>query len=158
MTLDLLVCPGCRTLSGDRLDVRTLDRTGDVLACECGRRYPIVDDVPIVMKDPAAYVRSEIATIVERDLPPAVAAELAADGPDDAPYPRMLEHLSIYFSAFTPAHDAHPEGSQLNRNVVGGQTVGVSKLFRQANPFFPAVTFPVVLVQSARNRVLFVVQ
>jgi uncharacterized protein YbaR (Trm112 family)/SAM-dependent methyltransferase len=99
MTLDLLVCPGCRTLSGDRLDVRTLDRDGDVLACECGRRYPIVDDVPIVMKDPSTYVRAEIATIVERELAPEVAALLVADGPDDAPYPRMLEHLSIYLDA-----------------------------------------------------------
>lgn len=99
MTLDVLVCPGCRTLSGDRLDVRTLDRDGDLLVCECGRRYPIVDEVPIVMADPSAYVRAEIATIVERDLPPAVAAELAGDGPDDAPYPRLLEHLSIYLDA-----------------------------------------------------------
>jgi uncharacterized protein YbaR (Trm112 family)/SAM-dependent methyltransferase len=99
MTLDLLVCPGCRTLSGDRLDVRTLERTGDVLVCECGRRYPVIDDVPIVMKDASAYVRSEIATIVERELVPEVAAMLVADGPDDAPYPRMLEHLSIYLDA-----------------------------------------------------------
>jgi uncharacterized protein YbaR (Trm112 family) len=99
MTLDLLVCPGCRTLSGDRLDVRTLDRSGDVLVCECGRRYPIVDDVPIVMKDPAAFMRAEIATIVERELAPDVAALLVADGPDDASYARMLEHLSIYVDA-----------------------------------------------------------
>lgn len=99
MTLDLLVCPGCRTLSGDRLDVRTLERAGDLLVCECGRRYPIVDGVPIVMKDPSAYVRAEIATIVERDLAPEVAAELVADGPDDAPYARLLEHLSIYLDA-----------------------------------------------------------
>lgn len=99
MTLDLLVCPGCRTLSGDRLDVRTLERVGDVLGCECGRRYPVIDDVPIVMKDPSGYVRSEIAAIVERDLTPDVAALLVEDGPDDAPYPRMLEHLSIYLDA-----------------------------------------------------------
>jgi uncharacterized protein YbaR (Trm112 family)/SAM-dependent methyltransferase len=99
MTLDLLVCPGCRTLTGDRLDVRTLERAGDVLGCECGRRYPIVDEVPIVMKDPSAYMRSEIATIVERELAPDVAALLVVDGPDDAPYARMLEHLSIYLDA-----------------------------------------------------------
>ncbi len=110
MTLDLLVCPGCRTLSNDRLDVRTLERVGETLVCECGRRYPIVDDVPIVMKDPSAYLRSEIATVVERDLAPDVAALLAAHGPDDAPYPRMLEHLSIYLDAHwgdraTPAAD-----------------------------------------------------
>jgi SAM-dependent methyltransferase/uncharacterized protein YbaR (Trm112 family) len=99
MTLDLLVCPGCRTLSGERLDVRTLDRAGDLLGCECGRRYPIVDDVPIVMRDASAFIRKDIATIIERDLAPEVAAQLVADGPDDAAYPRMLEHLSIYLDA-----------------------------------------------------------
>jgi uncharacterized protein YbaR (Trm112 family) len=99
MTLDLLICPGCRTLSGDRLDVRTLERVGEILVCECGRRYPIVDGVPIVLADPSSYLRAEIATVVERDLAPEVAALLAADGPDDAPYPRMLEHLSIYLDA-----------------------------------------------------------
>jgi uncharacterized protein YbaR (Trm112 family)/SAM-dependent methyltransferase len=99
MTLDLLVCPDCRTLSGDRLDVRTLDRDGDLLVCACGRRYPIVDGVPLVMKDIGAYVRAELATIVERDLSPAVTGELVADLPDDTPYARMLEHLSIYLDA-----------------------------------------------------------
>jgi uncharacterized protein YbaR (Trm112 family) len=99
MTLDLLVCPGCRTLSAYRLDVRTLEDHGDMLACECVRRYPLVDGIPIVMRDPSAYVRDEIAAIVERELSPEVAALLALDGPDDAPYPRMLEHLSIYLDA-----------------------------------------------------------
>jgi len=100
MTLDLLVCPGCRTLRGDRLDVCTLDPAGDdMLACECGRSYPIIDGVPIVMNDGGAYVRNELATVVERDLSPAAAALLVADGPDDAPYARMLEHLSIYLDA-----------------------------------------------------------
>lgn len=113
MTLDLLVCPGCRTLSGDRLDVRTIERDGDVLACECGRRYPIIDEVPIVMKDPSAYVRAEIATIVERDLDPEVAALLVADGPDDAPYPRMLEHLSIYLDAHWGDRATPPPGFAL---------------------------------------------
>jgi SAM-dependent methyltransferase/uncharacterized protein YbaR (Trm112 family) len=94
-----LVCPGCRVRTGDRLDVRTLDRAGDLLVCECGRRYPIVDGVPLVMANPAAYVRAEIATIVERELPPEVAALLIEDGPDDATYPRLLEHLSIYLDA-----------------------------------------------------------
>jgi SAM-dependent methyltransferase len=79
--------------------VRTLDRAGDLLVCECGRRYPIIDGVPIVMASPAAYLRSEIATVVERDLPPEVAALLVADGPDEAHYARLLEHLSIYMDA-----------------------------------------------------------
>lgn len=99
MNLDLVVCPGCRTASEGRLDVRTMTRTGDLLVCECGRRYPIVDGVPIVMAHPHAYLRTEIATVVERDLAPEVAALLVEDGPDDAPYARLLEHLSVYMDA-----------------------------------------------------------
>jgi len=97
-----LVCPGCRTRTADRLDLRTLEpdgAAGDVLACACGRRYPVVDGVPIVMADPAGYLRTEIASVVERDLTPEVIALLVAGGPDDAPYPRLAEHLSIYLDA-----------------------------------------------------------
>lgn len=94
-----LVCPACRTRTEERIDVRTLEREGDVLACSCGRRFPIVDCVPVLLADPGPYLRREIAAVVERDLPPEVAALLAADGPDDASYPRLLEHLSIYLDA-----------------------------------------------------------
>jgi SAM-dependent methyltransferase len=95
----LLVCPGCRTRTPERIDVRTLEPEGDFLVCACGRRYPVIDGVPLVMADPAGYVRAEPATIVERDLPPEVIAWLAGHGPDDAPYPRLVEHLSIYLDA-----------------------------------------------------------
>lgn len=104
MTADLLVCPGCRTHAHDergelRIDVRTLDRAGDLLACACGRRYPVVDDLPIVMADPGGFLRNEIAAILERDLAPSLAQLLALSQPDDAPYPRLIEHLSIYLDA-----------------------------------------------------------
>jgi len=99
MRLDLLVCPGCRTLNGNRLDVRTLESRGEWLACDCGRRYPIVDGIPIVFKNPGPYLRSEMATVVERDLSPDVSALLVEDVPDDTPYARLLEHLSIYLDA-----------------------------------------------------------
>lgn len=100
MALDLLVCPACRTWSPERIDVKTIEPSGDdFLACECGRRYPIIDSVPIVMADPAAYLRAEVATVVERELSPEVAAALVEGGPDDAPYARMLEHLSTYLDA-----------------------------------------------------------
>jgi SAM-dependent methyltransferase/uncharacterized protein YbaR (Trm112 family) len=94
-----LVCPRCRTKTGDRIDVRTLERIGDVMNCACGMRYPIIDDIPIVLAHPSTYARKEISMVVERDLSPEVAALLVVDGPDDAPYPRLLEHLSIYMDA-----------------------------------------------------------
>jgi SAM-dependent methyltransferase/uncharacterized protein YbaR (Trm112 family) len=87
-----LVCPGCRTRTAERLDVRTLERRGDELVCECGLRYPVVDEVPIVLPDPTA-------SFVEDELDPAAQARLVVDGPDDAPYPRLLEHLSTYLDA-----------------------------------------------------------
>jgi uncharacterized protein YbaR (Trm112 family)/SAM-dependent methyltransferase len=95
----VLVCPGCRTQTGDRLELRTLAESGSVLTCECGRRYPVIDGVPIVLADPGGYLRGEPATVVERDLPAEVVALLVAGGPDDAPYPRLVEHLSIYLDA-----------------------------------------------------------
>lgn len=109
MNLDLVVCPACRTATEGRIDVRTLERTGDILSCECGRRYPVVDEVPIVMAHPDAYLRSEIATVVEREVSPEVAALLVEGGPDDAPYARLLEHLSVYMDAQWGDH-ATPRG------------------------------------------------
>ncbi|HET9987618.1 MAG TPA: Trm112 family protein, partial [Kofleriaceae bacterium] len=94
--MDILVCPGCRTRTAERLDVRTLDRSGDVLACACGRRYPIVDGIPIVLADPSGYLANELTTVVERDLDPEVAQLLVEHNSDDAPYARLLEHVSIY--------------------------------------------------------------
>jgi SAM-dependent methyltransferase/uncharacterized protein YbaR (Trm112 family) len=103
MTADLLVCPGCRTHStvdGEvRIEVRTLDRSGDLMVCACGRRYPVVDDLPIVMADTSVFLQNEIAAILERDLAPSLAQLLVETQPDDAPYARLLEHLSIYLDA-----------------------------------------------------------
>lgn len=98
-TVDLLICPGCRTASAERIDVRTLHQDGEFLACDCGRRYPVVDGVPIVMADSSEFLRGELATVVERDMAPELAAALIADGPDELPYARLLEHLSIYLDA-----------------------------------------------------------
>src|SRR5258706_2935784 len=109
--MHILVCPGCRTRTAERLDVQTLEPAGDVLACACGRRYPIVDGVPIVLADPTSFFTSEIATVVERDLAPEVAELLVAGGPDDAPYPRLYEHLSIYMDAhWGDRADPPPDG------------------------------------------------
>lgn len=117
----LLVCPACRTRTADRIDVQSLEPSpdGNFLLCPCGRRYPIIDGVPLILASPANYLRSEPTSIIERDLPAAVIAELIADGPDDAPYPRLVEHLSIYLDAHwgdraTPPPDgpaAHSPGA-----------------------------------------------
>ena len=68
MTADLLVCPGCRTSSHEasenQIHVRTLDRAGDTMVCECGRRYPIVDELPIIMADSSAFIRNELPAIL----------------------------------------------------------------------------------------------
>lgn len=87
-----LVCPACRTRTGDRLDVRTLDPEGDELVCGCGRRYPIVDGIPVVLPDPAtAYVEDTLDADEQ--------ARRVVDEPDDQPYARLVEHLSTYLDA-----------------------------------------------------------
>jgi SAM-dependent methyltransferase/uncharacterized protein YbaR (Trm112 family) len=107
----VLVCPGCRTRTEERIDLRTLEPRGSLLVCECGRRYPVIDGVPIVMADPAGYLQTEMAVVVERDLPPEVVALLVAGGPDDAQYPRLIEHLSIYLDAhWGDRADPPPDG------------------------------------------------
>lgn len=48
------------------------------LACGCGAVYPVVDDVPIVLRDLEAWIASEGAEALRRlDLPPATEALLA---------------------------------------------------------------------------------
>lgn len=93
------VCISCRTWTNERIDLRTVERRGEVLVCECGRRYPVVDGVPIMLAEPAEFLRAEMATIVERELGPEVQALLVEGGPDEAIYPRLVEHLSIYLDA-----------------------------------------------------------
>ena len=112
----VLVCPGCRTRSEGRIDLRTLEPDanggdgGDILTCACGRRYPIVDGIPIVFADPAQLARGDLIGVVERDLPTEIAELLVEAGPDDLPYARLLEHLSIYLDAHWGDRAAPPAG------------------------------------------------
>jgi uncharacterized protein YbaR (Trm112 family)/SAM-dependent methyltransferase len=117
MNTDLVVCPGCRTFEDGNLHVRTLVADGDVLACACGRRYPIVDGVPVVLVHADELLAREHCAVAEGELA-ATVDTLVADGErDDAPYPRLLEHLSIYMDALwgdrsEPAPDGEPFGAR----------------------------------------------
>lgn len=49
--LDILVCPACRgdvKLKGER-----------IVCCQCGRRYPIRDGVPVMLVDEAEASEGE---------------------------------------------------------------------------------------------------
>jgi SAM-dependent methyltransferase len=76
-----LVCPACRTSSGGGLEVRRLSAGAPgTLGCACGAVYPIVDGIPIVRRDLAAWLATEgPETLRRRDLPPAV-EEILVEG------------------------------------------------------------------------------
>lgn len=109
-----LVCPRCRTVSERGRELHTLslaqtfrsDERGfaieGVLQCDniaCRRRYAIVDGVPLVVPDTAAFLRGQLAQVVEGELAPELEALLAEAGPDEEAWPHQVEHLSIYLDA-----------------------------------------------------------
>lgn len=109
-----LICPACRQRTERGREMFTVAliagvpeaSTGEieegVLACvnpPCGKRYPIVAGIPILSKNLPELLRSQISAVVEADITPQVAAVLAEAGPDDEPYPLMMETLSIYLDA-----------------------------------------------------------
>lgn len=54
-----LICPACRHAHAGSLVVRTLRQQGQLLRCECGRKYPIIDNIPVLLTDLAGWAASE---------------------------------------------------------------------------------------------------
>jgi uncharacterized protein YbaR (Trm112 family)/SAM-dependent methyltransferase len=114
-----LVCPVCRHVSARGREIYTLsvelvlrstggedegspeDIEEGILVCDnplCGRRYPILHGIPIVLPDLTSFATNQLLALSCFDEPETLAV-LAAAGPDDAALPRMLEYLSIYLDA-----------------------------------------------------------
>lgn len=107
---ELVICPACREMSDGEVYVRALERTGDMLDCACGRSYPVIDGVALLLADPTGYLQSESISVLERDLAPEVAALLAV-GPDTTGYTRLVDHLSTYLDAhWGDRADPPPDG------------------------------------------------
>lgn len=91
-----LVCPGCRRVEGDRLRVEVLRAEGDWLGCACGRRYPVVDGIPVLLRDLDGWLAQQAPELLRRrDLPAGAALARAAGGV----LARNQEQVDCYGSA-----------------------------------------------------------
>ncbi|HEX8951326.1 MAG TPA: hypothetical protein VF945_05750, partial [Polyangia bacterium] len=88
-----LVCLGCRARTERGRELHTLSPCDGALVCDnaaCRRRYPIVDGIPVIARDPEAHLAKWGAELV--------------DGAPEA----LAEHLSIYLDAHWGDYAAPP--------------------------------------------------
>lgn len=158
-----LICPRCAVLSARGRELWTLsletifvsepalglatsdpgasealDVVEGILRCEnaaCGQRYPIVDGIPILVRDPAQLLCGQPMALA-MSLRPETLALLVQGATDDAPLFRVLEHLSIYLDAHW-GDCAQPQKSQpLSSQMWGGQALfsALHAAFSSASP------------------------
>lgn len=98
-----LICPACRVISDERVDLFALELVERTwLACQnrdCGQRYPIVHGIALVGLDLGSWLPSEALPLLAAPWPTELTATLAQAGDDAGPVQRWLEHLSLYVDA-----------------------------------------------------------
>ena len=89
-------------MEGDELIEGILRCTG------CARRFPVVDGIPVLLRDPG---EAHALGLLSQPLDPEVAAVLAQGAPDDAPLPHALSQLGSYLdSQWGDRADPPPDG------------------------------------------------
>jgi uncharacterized protein YbaR (Trm112 family)/SAM-dependent methyltransferase len=114
----LLACPACRGVRDGSFHDAPLtlasvaqERGGRIwqgmLACTgCGSRYPVVDGVPVVMKDVAGWVRAQERSLLWRDdLEPGLEGWLRAAWPEHEDPNWKRELLATYARDLAPPCD-----------------------------------------------------
>ncbi|MEL6346154.1 MAG: methyltransferase domain-containing protein [Myxococcota bacterium] len=120
---EALICPRCRGwrqgdffMSALRWDVR-----GDLLACPaCGARYPVIDDVAVIVTDPAEWLRQQERAVLWRaDLSPHLDRWIRGAWDEDADPNWHRQMLAVYSRQLTPIEDDDPLAAlrKANRDV-----------------------------------------